>query len=912
MSRVLGRPQLLEEVQDLLAQGLPVALHGPSGIGKSAFLDLLDAEARAQQSGLVLRASGAAAEHALPFAALRDLFDQLPPGLVATLSDEARARAVAGLTGSDTSDEVRSSLCAIVHGLFDIVSRRGPVLVLLDDVQWLDPESACVVGYARRRLPGRIRLVAAVGPDGDAGLGIGIDVSHLHHLDVPPLDAGDMIELLGDHGLPAHVAQRVHVDSGGVPALALALCGALGAQPMILGRPTPLPASIERVLRDRVRGLPDELRETLVHLALLHRPSVRQLERAGRLDAEDDVRRLAQAGVLVRAEGLLRFTPTVLRAVVTELTPARRRGELHRDLAAVATTEAERIRHQALADPRPDAALARDLGVAARESAGAGAREIAAELYLLAADRSPVELADERVEWLAAAIETAAPGNHTEVVQAALEEFLEVPATPAQTVRVRLALPELAGSAVAVLDEVLAAALADAGDDDRLVAMVLLQRSRVALMESRPDAAARGAEQAVGLLERTDDVQGTAVALTALAVSRRWTAGDHRGPIARAVELAETSSDTSTGFVHTSPAYMAARFDFYDDRLEDAWTAYLAMLAQVERGAGMDQVHVLRCLVEVGTRSGRCREALEYAGRAARIGEEFALDLHTSWFIQALAELAGGDLATAGTLAERGVLASEERGDTRYLQRHLLLLGQARLRSGDAQGAREALTRIRTIERAHGIGDPTVNRWQPELVEALVRLGRLEDADDLVAEARHTLDGRPGTDGVSAQLDRAEAELLNARGDADGALLLLDRASKVFADVGMQIELGRALVSRAHLERRRRRAAAARAALEEARDLFASLHARSWVDQVRAELEPARAAAAGDPSLDRLTDTEARIAREVALGASNREISERVYVSVKTVEATLTRIYRKLDVRSRTQLAALLVPATSD
>lgn len=905
MSRVMGRPDLLAEVHDLLGQGLPVALHGPTGIGKSALLDALEAEARERPGTLVLRASGAAAEHALPFAALRDLLDQLPRGLVDALPDDALERLRSGLTGADSSPEMRSSLCAILHGLLDAASRRVVVLVLLDDVQWLDPESACVLGYSRRRLSGRVRLVATVGPDA----GTGIDVTGLHHLDVPPLDAGAMIELLGSHGLPAHVAQRVHVESGGVPALALALCGALGAQPTLLGGPTPLPASIERVLRERVQALPEELRETLVHAALLHRPTVRQLERAGRIAADDDVRRLVQAGVLLTTDTGLRFTPGVLRSVTTDLTPAPRRGELHRSLAGVATTEAERIRHQALADPRPDADLARDLGVAARESAEAGSREIAAELYLLAADRAPVELVADRVEWLASAIETAAPGNHVEIVQQALAEFLEAPATPAQTVRVRLALPELAGSAVTVLEEVLTAALADAGDDDRLVAMVLLQRSRVALMESRPDAAAQGAEQAVALMERAGDDDGTAVALTALAVSRRWTAGDHRGPMDRAVELATTSPAGAAGFVHTSPAYMAARFDFYDDLLEEAWAAYLAMLVQVERGAGMDQVHVLRCLVEVGVRSGRCREALEYAARATRIGEEFALDLHTGWFIAALAELAGGDLTTARILAERGVLASEERGDTRYLQRHLLLLGQARLRSGDAQGAYEALTRIRAIERSHGIGDPTVNRWQPELVETLVRLGRLDDADDLVAESRHALDGRAGTDGVSAQLDRAEAELRSARGDTDGALLLLDRATKVFSDVGLRLELGRALVSRAHLERRRRRAAAARVALEEARDLFTGLHARSWVDQVQAELDPSPAAGPDEPLLERLTDTEARIAREVAQGASNREISERIYVSVKTVEATLTRIYRKLDVRSRTQLAALLVPA---
>ncbi len=133
--------------------------------------------------------------------------------------------------------------------------------------------------------------------------------------------------------------------------------------------------------------------------------------------------------------------------------------------------------------------------------------------------------------------------------------------------------------------------------------------------------------------------------------------------------------------------------------------------------------------------------------------------------------------------------------------------------------------------------------------------------------------------------------------------ILLDRSEKVCRGLGMRVDVGRALLVRAHLERRRRRAAAARAALEPAESTVRQRSApcRGWPGRRRGR--PA-AAAPRRPARRLLTETEARVAAEVARGASNREIAERLYLSVKTVEATLTRIYRKLEVRSRTQLAA--------
>ncbi|MFC6287104.1 LuxR C-terminal-related transcriptional regulator [Nocardioides sp. GCM10027113] len=912
MSRVIGRVTLLGEVHGLLVQGRSVALAGPPGIGLSALLDAVESALAghdgpadpADRGETVLRASGAAAEQSLAYAVLQDLLDQVPGPLPDALAGN---RLMGRQVDPAVADEDRAAVAfGVLEVLAGLATAERPVVLLLDDAHWFDAESVAALRFAVRRLTDRVRVVAAV------GRGDGVDLTGFTRIDVPPLAAADTVDLLTPHGLPAHTAHRLHVESGGVPALALALAGAVAATPELLGRPTPLPASVEQVARQRFLDQPAEVRNTLGYAALLHRPTVRHLERAGRVGAEAHLRAAAAAGLVACAGDEVRFTPPTLRRIVVGLAPEVCRAELHAELAVVAPTVGERLRHRALADPRPDATLATELASAAADCVATGARELATELFVLAADRAPCELAAERTEWLATAIETGAPGNHAELVHRALRDLQESPATPAQLVRVRLALLELAGSGMAAMDEALTTALADAADDDVLVSMVLLQRARVALMESDAVVAARHAAQAVRLLRRSGSPADLAAGLTTLAVATRWTGrGDHDALIAEALALPDADPPA---LVHLTPAYTAARFAMYDDRLDEAWTALLRMLGRVDRGAGTDQLHLLRSLVEVAARSGRCAEAVAYAERAARIGEEFGLDPHPGWFVSALAELAGGDFGRAAALAERGASAAEERGDVRYLQRHLLVLGSARLRTGDAEGSRTALERLALMEAAGGCSDPTVHRWQPELATALVVTGRLEQAETLLDRARRALDGRPGTDGVAAQLDRAEAHLLAARGDLDGAAILLDRAEKVCRDLGLRLDEGRVLVGRAQLDRRRRRHAAARAGLEQARDHFRSLRATPWVAAVEAELggQPAGPGdpADADPAPDGLTPTEARVAAEVARGASNREIAERLFVSVKTVESTLTRVYRKLGVRSRTQLATRVgVPA---
>ena len=242
--------------------------------------------------------------------------------------------------------------------------------------------------------------------------------------------------------------------------------------------------------------------------------------------------------------------------------------------------------------------------------------------------------------------------------------------------------------------------------------------------------------------------------------------------------------------------------------------------------------------------------------------------------------------------------ASEEEHDAIYLTRNLHAVGQARLRTGDVRGAAAALRRLRDLQDAQRVGDPSVLRWHEDFATALAALGDHDEAAATVEAARSAAERLGRGTGTLARLDRATAILLAERGEQDRAVALLRDTATRFTDLGQPIEYGHSLLVAAQVERRRRRYAAARSLAQAALATFTAVGASPWIAQATRAAEP-------DPAA--LTATEARIAALVRAGASNREIAAQMFLSVKTVEATLTRVYRKLGVRSRTQLSSRLV-----
>jgi DNA-binding CsgD family transcriptional regulator/tetratricopeptide (TPR) repeat protein len=506
-----------------------------------------------------------------------------------------------------------------------------------------------------------------------------------------------------------------------------------------------------------------------------------------------------------------------------------------------------------------------------------------------------------------------------------------------------MALIDLAGQALADMDEAFAAALADAGGDPGLLGPLRLRLAWRAMIEGAPGRAAAEATQAVAHAEEAGDPETAAMALTVRAQLQR-TAGApaYADTLARALALPQPPV---ADWLHLTPRFLAARFAFFDDRTDEARADLLRMLADVERGGGEKLVGVLRGLAEAAALAGRCAEALDYATRATRVAESTGLSPGPCWYTAAVAELAGGSLARATAYARRGVRASEQEHDTIFLCRGLHVLGQARLRTGDVRGGVAALRRLRAVDADRHVGDPSMLRWHGDLASGLALLGEYAEAADTIAAARRATARLGRSRGVLAGLDRAAAVTATQHGDADAAVPLATAAARAFAELGQPIEQGHALLVLGQAERRRRRYAAARAAVAAALALFTEVGAVPWMEQATRALTPGEAAvgepadgsrpppastgsaAAGPTSTvlaptgltatgltatvltsTVLTATEARIAALVREGATNRDIAAQLYLSVKTVEATLTRIYRKLGVRSRTQLVSLLGP----
>ncbi|MFF4871393.1 AAA family ATPase [Streptomyces sp. NPDC000961] len=807
---------------------------------------------------------------------------------------------------------------------------RGPVLLVVDGVQHVDPDSADLLRFALHLAPPALRVVAVETPEpyGEAHDPYGephrSEDPHASHLwvpseadvlRVPPLHADEIAELLIHHRLPSRMAGRIHRASGGNPRLALAVGRSLAdaRTPVHHAEALTLSGRARDLARQLLGAAPPAVRETLLLAALALRPSATLVRRAGRPNAEADLAAAERADLVSLAEdGSVTFTAGLLPSTLVHDACWAERSAGHAALAEVVDDPVEAVRHRALATDSPDEELAAEVAAAADLARRRGNSALAAELALLAAESTPGRHGTRRIARLVDAAEEAARAARADLAMRAATDLLARDAVPADRVRARLAVLDTAGQGLTGLDEMYVHAMEDSEGDTALRAAVQLRLAlKYVLADGDPERSRTAAVESAALAASMGDPRTASQALTVQARMERALGSPDAEAVlaqARALELAERPLG-----IRNAAQILTIRHALFDDRLLEARDELGALLPLVQRrGSVEDAIELFRTLAEIESRIGPCGAALAHAGQSLALTLEAGLSPGPAWYALALAETAGGSFARAASYARRSVQASEEEGDRVFLSRSRYALGRVQLINGDVAAALETLRRVQADERAQSTVDPSMLRWHEELAEALLAHDAVGEALALLAEVRPVAE-RLGRSTVLLGCDRAHALCLAAEGRTDEAAELLTRTAGDFGRAGLPLERGRALIALARVERRRRRRSAAQSALQEAASVFERAGAAPWL--ALAGETPAGEGPAGGPggeeavpALSSLTEAELRLARLVGQGASNQEAAAKLYLSVKTVEARLTRIYQKLDVRSRAQLATALRP----
>ncbi|MEU3463843.1 LuxR C-terminal-related transcriptional regulator [Streptomyces sp. NPDC006733] len=899
----VGLGPVLAEVEAGLAAGTPAVLWGVRGSGRTAALDALAdaATGRGERTlRLPLRENGVPA----PYGALTDLLTAmdpldllLPAGPLQSAVDVLLRRRALPPQGPDP--------VAVRLALGQVLARTSGALLLIDDVQWTDHDSARALAHVLPSLPpGTLRVAVTrrcATPPGAPEVAGPRTVPY----ELAPLDVDQVAHLLERRALPGRWAARVHAMSGGNPGLALAVARELRDTP-----PGPASAGTScppQAAASWLAALPAPVTATLLTAALAVDPSAAVLRRAGCERVDADLALAAEAGIVTLGpEGSLAFRGAVLRDAVRARAPGGAQAAAHRALAAAVEDPVEAVWHRALAADGFDAALAAEIGAAAADARRAGQRSWAGELELLAARRTPPAERAGRLARLAAATTDAAAAGRSDLAGRVAAAVRVNRGSPAEVIAALLAVVDSAGQAMAEMDQVLTRAAGAAQGHPSLMAAVEMRVAvKANVCEGRPDRARAAAARAAELGRRGRDRACEAAALTMRARMERILDDPAAEDTLRDALALDVPVDVLG--VSSSPQYLAARHAVFDDRLPEARARLLDLLGVAERhGVAADLEEVLRSLAEVDARAGSCAQALRWSERASAVCAASGLSPGPVWYTAALAETAGGSFTRAAEFAARAARTSHEEHDMVFASRSLLALGTVQLVTGSAAEAARTLARVAELERQQQVADPRILRWRPELVEALAAGGRLDEAEEQAAEAARITAAHPGT-GAFAGLQRARAQCAARRGDLDTAAGLLREAAERFGCLRLPLEEGRTRVALGLLERTRRRPAAARTAWTGAAGLFQQAQARPWTaltQNLLARLEGPRSAP-GTASPE-LTDAERRLALLVVQGLTNHDAAATLFISVKTVESTLSRVYRKLGIRSRTQLAAVL------
>jgi ATP/maltotriose-dependent transcriptional regulator MalT len=906
-----NRPVETQAATDFLAsaRGEPAALlvEGEPGIGKTT-LWLNTVEQARKQGFQVLSARAVAGESGLAYSLLADLlrgvsaavFDQLPdPQKLAV--DQILLRANQHGAATD-----QHAVSAAFLSVAQMLGETSPLLIAIDDLQWVDQSSRQVVAFATRRLSTGMGMLCTLraGEESDHTPSSWLQLSmpdRLTRIRLGPLSLGALHTVVSqrlERSLPRPTMVRIFEVSGGNPFYAIEIAREIDGHSPV--GELSLPATLSEVVQSRLDGLKHDVQEALLAIACLRSATTEVVGRAVDLEPDHLVALLEQAeaqGIIEIAGNRLQFAhPLLARGIYDRATPARRR-KMHHRLADVVDQPEARARHLALGSTRGDATTLQALDTAAASAHSRGAPTAAAELLELAmrlGGDSPIL----RIRTAAYHFDAGDPARARSLLE---EAVTQLPAGgPRADALHLLALVRLYDDSFTEAANLIGRGLEEAPDNPGLRIQMLITLALASVNAGGVPKAVRIAEEAVSNAFDLGEPGLLSLAL-GMRTILRFQRGD--GFDENDMRQALRSDDhNATLPLALSPRWQNALLLDWTGQLDIADRQMLSIRREcIERGQESQLIIIGFFVVLHAIWRGDVTDAAliaeDTAARSLQLGGDFPTFIGLT--VRGLVAVYSGREDDARRDIADALAAGQRCSAHTMMQWTIGTLAFLEVSLGNYQAAVTTLEPlVSELEAAPDCTEIIHASFVPDAIESLVHLGRTAEAESLIDLLQRNGE-RLDRAWMLAVAARSRGILLAAAGDPVAATRCAHQALTQHDRLAMPFERARTQLLLGQLEHRQRRRGAAAATLQEALATFERFDASLWAARARASLarndaHPTR------PSV--LTPSERRVAELAASGMTNREVAAALFVSVKTVEVNLTRIYRKFGIRSRTEL----------
>jgi DNA-binding CsgD family transcriptional regulator/tetratricopeptide (TPR) repeat protein len=899
-----SRPVEERALDEFLAAAVsaPAALlvEGEAGIGKTTVL--VSGIARARARGFrVLMSRAVDAQSVLAYAAMADLLADVDPDAWADLPGPQRVAIDRVLQRNDATDAVtdQRAVAAAFLSVVDRLSDNGPVLLAIDDLQWLDPSTVHVIAYAARRLSGPVGLLATVRTERDNG-----DVAAwlqlprpeaIQRITVHPLSSRALHAVVSDalrRPIPRAAMARIHQVSAGNPFYAIELARAFNDSAGEI-----LPATLADVVRARIGSFDPAVQDVLLAAACLAGPTVELVREAAATDHERLIGLLETAerhGIITIEGNRIRFTHPLLASGVYADASATQRRRMHRRLAGIVGDLELRARHLALASTNADAETLETLDEAAAAAHARGAPAAAAELLELAIALGG-DTPERRIRLAGHSFDAGDPSRARALLERAIATL--TPGPLRAEALYSLAIVRFNDDSYPEASQLLQSALAEDQPSDALRVRTLTTLAHTLYNTGDPDTAWRCAEEAVTCAEQlgAPGLLSQALGVRSMLLFLRGDGVDEAS-LRRALELEDHDSFTPTVL---KPSVVHALILGWIGELDTSYRRMQEIQRRcIDRGEEGELTFIDFQVVVNRLWRGDFAEAARVTEAATELANHLGGDfpVMSGLVLKAwLAVFLGED--DARTAASDAIDASKRSGTGWHEEWSITALGFLETSLGNYDAALNALAPL--LSRQGRSPYPTeifAASFVPDAVEALTELGRADEATPLV-DALERNGRRLDRAWMLAIGARCRAMVLAAGGELDAALQSAREALAAHDRLPMPFERARTQLLFGQLLRQARSDAIP--PLSEALTAFDGLGTRLWAQRARTELANAKPRV---PVHKRLTPAEQRVAELAASGMTNRDVAATLFISAKTVEATLARVYRKLEIQSRAEL----------